>query len=78
MSQLSVKSSILKLRFFKGQVYVWGWFQNTGSHTRSKLSPDPQGDTQFFSVYVGSNPASTVHPKKISGISRTPKKYLKF
>ena len=29
-------------------------------------------------AYVGSDPASTVHPKKISGISSTPKNYLKF
>ena len=36
------------------------------------------GGTLFFSAYVGSDPASTVHPKKISGISSTPKKYLKF
>ena len=28
--------------------------------------------------YVGSGPASTSHPQKISGISSTPKKYLKF
>ena len=21
----------------KGQVYDWGWFQNTGSHTRTKI-----------------------------------------
>ena len=43
----------------------------------------PQGGgegrgTLIFSAYVGSDPASTVHPKKISGISNTPKKYLKF
>ena len=37
-----------------------------------------QGGTLIFSAYVGSDPASTVHPKKISGISNTPKKYLKF
>ena len=36
------------------------------------------GGTLIFSAYVGSDPASTVHPKKISGISSTPKKYLKF
>ena len=36
------------------------------------------GGTQIFTVYVGSDPASTVHPKKISGVSSTPKKYLKF
>ena len=34
--------------------------------------------TLIFSAYVGSDPASTVQPKKISGISGTPKKYLKF
>ena len=38
----------------------------------------PQGGTLIFSAYVGSDPASTVHPKKISGISSYPKKYLKF
>ena len=37
-----------------------------------------QGGTLIFSAYVGSDPASTVHPQKISGISSTPKKYLKF
>ena len=36
------------------------------------------GGTLIFSAYVGSDPASTVHPKKISGILNTPKKYLKF
>ena len=38
------------------------------------------GGTLIFSAYVGSDPASTIHPKKISGISSTPKKYryLKF
>ena len=25
--------------FFKGQVYDWGCFQNTGSHTRTKITP---------------------------------------
>ena len=34
------------------------------------------GGTLFFSAYVGSDPASTVHPKKISEISNTPKKYF--
>ena len=38
----------------------------------------PKGGTLIFSAYVGSDPASTVHPQKISGISGTPKKYLKF
>ena len=37
------------------------------------------GGTLIFSPYVGSGPASTVHPlKKKTEISRTPKKYLKF
>ena len=36
------------------------------------------GGTQIVSVYVGSDPASTIHPQKISGISCTPlKKVLK-
>ena len=40
---------------------------------------DPQGGgTLIFSAYVGSDPAFTLHPKKISEISSTPKKYLKF
>ena len=33
--------------------------------------PDPRRGTLFFSAYVGSDPASTVHPKKISEISST-------
>ena len=36
------------------------------------------GGTFNFSAYVGSGLASTLHLKKISGISSTPKKYLKF
>ena len=36
------------------------------------------GGTLMFSAYVGSDPAFTVHPQKISGISSIPKKYLKF
>ena len=36
------------------------------------------GGTLIFSAYVGSDPASTVHPQKILEISRTPKMYLKF
>ena len=27
------------VRFFKGQVYEWGRFRNTGSHTRTKITP---------------------------------------
>ena len=41
-------------------------------------NPRGGGGTLIFSAYVGSDPASTVQPKKISGISNTPKKYLKF
>ena len=36
------------------------------------------GGTITFSTYVGSDPASTIHLKKISEISGTPKKYLKL
>ena len=36
------------------------------------------GGTLIFSAYVGSDPASAFHPPKISGISSTPKKYLKL
>ena len=48
---------------------------STNQDGRGRISP---GGTLIFSAYVGSDPASTVHPKKISGISSTPKKYLKF
>ena len=33
----------------------------------------PVGSTLNFYAYIGSGPASTDHPKKISGISSTPK-----
>ena len=36
------------------------------------------GGTLIFSSYVGSDPASTVHPQKISGISSTPKKIFEI
>ena len=37
------------------------------------------GYSIFFSPYLGLGSASTVHQKKkISGISSTPKKYMKF
>ena len=36
------------------------------------------GGTLNFSTYVGSGPASTLHPPKISGISSTHPKKLKF
>ena len=29
------------VRFFKGKVYEWGRFWNTGSHTRTKITPPP-------------------------------------
>ena len=38
----------------------------------------PRGVALIFSAYVGLDPASTVHPKRISGISSTPKKYSKL
>ena len=28
-----------RLDFIKGQVYDWGWFQNTDSYTRTKITP---------------------------------------
>ena len=30
------------LFIFKGHVYDLGWFQNTASHTRTKITPPPQ------------------------------------
>ena len=36
------------------------------------------GGTLIFSAYVGSDPASALHPKKISGISSTPKKIFEI
>ena len=36
------------------------------------------GGTLLFSAYVGSDPASTVHPKKISGISSNPNFFWNF
>ena len=36
------------------------------------------GGTLIFSAYVGSGPASTVHPKKYQEFQAPPKKYLKF
>ena len=36
------------------------------------------GGTLIFPSYVGSGPASTVHPPKISGNSRSPKKIWNF
>ena len=32
----------------------------------------------YFSAYVGSDPASTVHPKKYQEFQAPPKKYLKY
>ena len=46
---------------------------------RAEVKPSGGGGgALIFSSYVGSDPASTVHPKKKSGILRTSKKYLKF
>ena len=28
-----------KVRFFQGQAYEWGRFRNTGSQTRTKITP---------------------------------------
>ena len=54
-----------------------------GSDISTKTAMKPRGvcgggGTLIFSAYVGSDPASTIHPQKISGISITPKIYLKF
>ena len=58
----------------------WGWGVNEfqviiGVH---RLSSPGEGGYSNFSAYVGSDPASTVYQKKISGISSTPKIFLKF
>ena len=42
------------------------------------MSMTPRVGTLVFTAYVGWDPASTVHPLKIPGISSTPKKYLEF
>ena len=62
------------------QVFIGSEFLSTESKQYGGLYPrgGGGGGTLIFSVYVGSDPASTVHPQKISGISSTPKKYLKF
>ena len=41
-------------------------------------SPRGGGGTLIFSAYVGSDPASTLHPKKLSGISSTPNKIFEI
>ena len=41
-------------------------------------SPGGGGGILNFFSYVGSGPASTLHPPKVSGISSIPKRYLKF
>ena len=47
-------------------------------HVSIEGSTGGGGGDSIFSSYVGSGPASTVHPKKISEISSSPKQYLKF
>ena len=44
----------------------------------SSLPGGGGGVYSIFSAYVGSDPASTVHPQKISGILSTPNFFLKF
>ena len=39
---------------------------------------NPRGGTLIFSAYVGSDPASALHPKKVSGISSTQKKIFEI
>ena len=49
--------------FFKGQVYEWGRFWNTGSHTRTKITPKlpspipegPEGRNSLTRVSYDSN-----------------------
>ena len=60
-----------------------GWsapvlFADPRGQVFSREGPRGGGGTLIFSPYVGSDPASALHPKIISGISSTPKKYLKF
>ena len=66
-----------------GKTYMYMYRQQTKRQIKTDLiktciSMYTQGGTLIFSSYIGSDPASTVHPQKISGISSTPKKYLKF
>ena len=44
-----------RLGFFKGRVYDWGWFQNTDSYTRTKItpSPPPHNHRGYERVYKG-------------------------
>ena len=59
-----------------------GWILDTKTIAITSVKLESQGGGgggySNFSSYVGSDPASTVQLKKISGISSTPKKYLKF
>ena len=57
---------MMKLLIFLGVIKNWSIF---GRH----FSRGGGGGTLIFSAYVGSGPASTNYPLKISGISSTPK-----
>ena len=60
------------------QIFI-GWSDQSGySRPNCLWVPGVGGYTLIFSAYVGLDPASSAHPKKISGILSTPKKYLKF
>ena len=56
------------------------------AETSQAVMPRPKRQTDksqrggyfYFSSYVGSGPASTVHPKQISGILSTPNEYFNF
>ena len=64
--------------FLTYQKMVTFWTYADESGTTSQGVCVGGGGTLIFSAYVGSDPASALHPKRISGISSTPKKYLKF
>ena len=58
-----------------------GSLQFIGNRCHDNKAGEPQGNTLIFASYVGSCPASTVHPppkkKKYQGF-QAPQKYLKF
>ena len=49
------------LFFFNGQVYDWGWFQNTRSHTRTKVTPPPPPLPEHGSAFAAIVGRSVFH-----------------